>query len=63
MSQEVRRLLNLILFWALEKAEFHTRELCWKYGGTRADGKVRVCEKSRWHTDSHAFNWTEGNLW
>ncbi len=54
-----RSMMNVLVFWALDFAGFHTHELCWKYGGTNADGTVRVCDKPRWHADSHTFaNWT-----
>ncbi len=29
---------------------------CRSYGGSLGDGRVRLCSKWRWHTDSHAFD-------
>ena len=29
--------------------------LCRSYGGTLANGQVRLCDKERWHTDSHTY--------
>lgn len=28
---------------------------CLAFGGRFGDGRARVCEKPRWHTDSHAY--------
>lgn len=40
----------------LERAERKTDELCRAYGGSFAhDGRVRICTKNRWHSDSHAY--------
>lgn len=34
---------------------------CLSYGGTMVDGRVRVCDKWRHHTDSHAYDIREAN--
>jgi hypothetical protein len=42
---------------------------CNAYGGTMPDGRVRTCDKSRWHSDSHTYEFiaalapdTEGTI-
>lgn len=45
-----------ILLWFLDRATLHTIEPCNAYGGTFSDGTPRVCEKPRWHWDSHTYD-------
>ena len=33
---------------------------CNAYGGTMDDGRVRTCDKDRWHTDSHTYEFLDG---
>lgn len=48
-------LIGRVFFWLLDQAHLHTRELCRSYGGPAPEGSVRLCERPRWHWDSHAY--------
>lgn len=41
--------------WWLERRGAVDRFPCRAYGGVMADGSVRLCDKWRWHTDSHTY--------
>ncbi len=41
--------------WLLERAEGMSGERCRAYGGILPSGRIRTCEKNRWHWDSHRF--------
>lgn len=54
------RIVSNVLLWLLERAEVATGEPCAAYGGISADKtRVRLCEKRRWHSDSHAYEWRD----
>lgn len=36
-----------------------TGERCRAYGGTMTDGRVRTCDKTRGHFDSHTYEFEE----
>lgn len=62
-------LASRVFLWLLDRACLHTHEACWKFNGLFPDGEASVCEKSRWHFDSHMFDresavldkWKDGN--
>ena len=50
-------LAGRVFLWLLDRACLHTHEACWKFGGIMHSGiEARVCEKPRWHWDSHAYD-------
>jgi hypothetical protein len=42
-------------FWVLDHLSADTWELCNAWGGSGPDGSVRLCDKHRWHIDSHTY--------
>lgn len=48
-------LVGRLFLWLLDQAYLHTTEPCRAYGGTMLDGRVRMCDKTRWHWDSHTY--------
>lgn len=61
--------LGRLFLWLLDQAYLHTTEPCFKYNGRFPDGEANVCEKPRWHFDSHMSDresavlqrWKNGN--
>lgn len=52
------RLLENLAVWYLERRGALTQDLCHSWGGPyERDGQVRLCEKWRYHTDSHRYGW------
>lgn len=50
-----RTLAGRLFLWFLDRACPHTTQLCLAYGGPGPDGSSRLCDKPRWHYDSHAY--------
>lgn len=48
-------LMIRLAVWCLEQLDALDGSLCRSYGGMMVDGSVRLCGKSRWHVDSHAY--------
>lgn len=48
-------LLGRAFLALLDRACLHTTELCRAYGGPGPDNTARVCDKPRWHWDSHRY--------
>lgn len=47
-----------LLLWFLDLAQLCTNQKCLAYGGKQiSNGQVRLCTKTRWHWDSHAYTW------
>jgi hypothetical protein len=44
-----------LFLWFLDRACLHTTQLCLAYGGPGPNGSSRLCDKHRWHYDSHAY--------
>jgi hypothetical protein len=56
------RIATWIVWHCMEYAGFHTKEQCNAFGGLvyrrgddGADPRVRLCDKLRWHPDSHTY--------
>lgn len=49
-------LIARVALWLMERAEGMTRERCRAHGGIWPDGRIRTCEKRRWHWDSHRYD-------
>ena len=47
--------IGRVFLWLLDQACLHTTEMCRAYGGQSSDGMPRVCDKPRWHWDSHTY--------
>lgn len=59
-----------LLLWLLDMAQLGTKQKCWAYGGIMVSDayskgvgiytmSARVCTKTRWHWDSHAYEWID----
>ena len=51
--------LTLLERWWTWREHRKTGWLCYAYGGTMPDGRVRVCGKRRGHLDSHTYEWAD----
>lgn len=56
MKRRRPTLLGRLFLRLLDQAYLHTTEPCWKYNGLFPNGEASVCEKPRWHWDSHMFD-------
>jgi hypothetical protein len=56
------RIANLAVM-VLEKMGALTKEECRAFGGEGSLRRIRICRKWRWHTDSHAYEWTDASGW
>lgn len=60
MNRFISRLVTTLATLMLDAVDAIHKEPCRAYGGHTISGnadRVRLCNKRRWHTDSHAYEW------
>jgi hypothetical protein len=56
LAQRLGQVAAVLFDWSERIAPGPRPGLCWAWGGTMPDGRVRLCFKRRWHYDSHLYD-------